>query len=407
MAETLFLRLSGTGTATWGAFDATGRLVGPIGRGALENARGQLAGRRCAVLVDGAEVLAAEVNLPSASQTRLRQIAPFSLEESFADDLEQLVFAIGSKLASGATQVAATARERLEGWLAQLGAAGISPQMVCSEADGVPDIPSTLVLVLEGNRIAGRTPGHPPFVLEGLSLRQALDLVVGPRGADTEPRHVRVFVDDVARHEFGAELAALGEEFASADVKLLGDGVFPHLAATLAQRGGTNLLQGSYAPKSNWLALLRPWRLAASLLVASAALAVLLRGAEYWQLRRVDAELTSVVTSACQRIVGATSTSACDREVRQRLGAAAGGSSESFLSTLAAVATARSSETRLDAVSYRNGAMDLQLTVPSVSALDEFSRSLEQTRRFDVEIGAANQGPNGTEGRLRIVGAAQ
>lgn len=406
MAETLFVRLSRTGAVTWGAFDATGRLVGPVGRGALESARTELAGRRCAVLVDGIDVLSAQAELPAASQARLRQIAPFSLEESLADDLEHLVFAIGARLSSGATQVAAIAKEHLEGWLAQLRAVGIVPQVVCSEADGVPDIPSTLVLVLEGGRIAGRKPGQPPFVLEGLTLGQALDLVVGPRSAATEPRHVRAFVDEAARTQFGAELARLGEEFASAEVKVLRDGVFPHLAATLAQRGGTNLLQGAYAPKSNWLALVRPWRLTAGLLIASALLALVLRGAEYWQLRRLDAELATVVGAACQRTVGQQSTSACQREVRQRLGATANGSSESFLSTLAAIAAARPPDARVDALSYRNRALDLQLIVPSVSALDEFSRSLEQTRRFEVEIEAANQSQAGTEGRLRIAGAS-
>jgi hypothetical protein len=40
---------------------------------------------------------------------------------------------------------------------------------------------------------------------------------------------------------------------------------------------------------------------------------------------------------------------------------------------------------------------------PSVTALDEFSRALEQTRRFDVEIEAQNPVDAGIEGRLRIV----
>jgi type II secretion system protein L len=404
LADTLFLRLSASGAATWGAFDATGRLVSGIGRGDLERARGEIAGRRCAVLVDGIDVLTAQVDLPAASQTRLRQIAPFSLEESLADDLEHLVFAIGARLSTGATEVAAIAKERLETWLGQLRAAGIVPQVVCSEADGVPDIPATLVLVLEGDRIAGRKPGQPPFIFEGIGLRQVLDLVVGPRTPEMELRHVRVFVDDATRTPFRAELARLGDEFASSEIKVLGDGVFPHLAATLAQRGGTNLLQGPYAPKSNWLALARPWRLAASLIVASALLLVALRGAEYWQLRRVDAELSALAGDACARVVGNASASVCEREVRQRIGASAGTSSETFLSTLAAIAAARSPDARIEALSYRNRAMDLQLIMPSVSALDEFSRALEQTRRFDVEIEAANQNQDGTEGRLRIVG---
>ncbi len=60
---------------------------------------------------------------------------------------------------------------------------------------------------------------------------------------------------------------------------------------------------------------------------------------------------------------------------------------------------------RIDALSYRNRVMDLQLIAPSVTAIDEFSRALEQTRRFDVEIEAQNPVDSGTEGRLRIVEA--
>jgi general secretion pathway protein L len=181
--------------------------------------------------------------------------------------------------------------------------------------------------------------------------------------------------------------------------------VFPHLAATLAQRAGTNLLQGPYAPRSNWHALFKPWRLAASLVAVSVGLALVLQGAEYWQLRSANAALDDAVASICQRVVGQSSTSACQREVTQRLGASAGSANESFLSTLAAIAAVRSAELRIDALSYRNRIMDLQLFAPSVTALDEFSRALEQTRRFDVEIQAQNPVDSGMEGRLRIVEA--
>jgi len=405
LADTFFVRLSEGGTATWGAFDPTGRLVGAIGYGGLDAAHAALANRRCTVLVNGVDVLTAQAELPAASQARLRQIAPFSLEESLADDVEHLAFAIGTRLASGATQVAAVTKERIDTWLTQLRAAGIVPQALCSEADGVPDVPATLVLVIEGARIAGREPGRPPFVFEGLALRQVLDLVRAR--AQDEPRHIRIFADEPGRQHFATELAALGDEFASADVKILSDGVFPYLAATLAQRTGTNLLQGAYAPRSNWFPMLRPWRLAAGLLAASVVLAFVLQAAEYWQLRRTDRELTDAVATACQRVVGDSSISGCQREVRQRLGVRADGTSEDFLSTLAAIATSRGGETRVEALSYRNRQMDLQLVAPSVTALDEFSRQLEQTRRFEVELEGTSQVDSGTEGRLRIVGVGR
>jgi general secretion pathway protein L len=405
LAETLFIRLSDAGAASWGAFDATGRLVSSVGHGPLEAAHAALAGRRVTALVDGLDVLTAEATLPAASQARLRQMVPFSLEEFLADDVDQVTFAIGPRLSSGATQVAAVAKQRLDDWLGALRAAGIAPHALCSDSDGVPDIPATLVLIIEGDRIAGRKPGQPPFVFEGLTLKQVLELVVARKPEEPELHHVRVFADVAGRTRFAEELAQLPDQFASADVKLLNDGVFPHLAATLAQRGGTNLLQGRYAPKSNYLAMLKPWRLAACLVAASAALWLVLQGAQYWQLRRTDAALTEVVANACLRAVGDPAVASCQREVRQRLGANAGTATEDFLSTLAGIASVRSADMRIDALSYRNRVMDLQLMMPSVSALDEFSRTLEQTRRFDVEIEAANQLDSGTEGRLRIVGA--
>ncbi|HJR71091.1 MAG TPA: type II secretion system protein GspL [Gammaproteobacteria bacterium] len=406
MADTLFVRLSETGAATWAAFDATGHIVGSIGRGALGAARAALAGRRCTVLVNGVDVLTAQVELPAASQTRLRQIAPFSLEESLADDLEHMAFAIGARLASGATQIAAVATERMDAWLAQLRAAGLAPQAVCSEADGVPDIPNTLVLVIEGARVSGRKPGKPPFTFDGLTLRQTLDIVLARKPDEPELKHVRVFADEAGVDHYRHEFAKLDSEFASAECKVASDGVFPHLAATLAQRPGTNLLQGPYATRSNWGPALKPWRRVAGLVAASVVLAFVLQGAQFLQLRRADAELTELVAGACQRVVGDSSTSGCQREVQQRLGASTGTTNEGFLSTLAAIAAARDAEMRIETLSYRNRAMDLQLIVPSVAKLAEFASAIEQTARFDVEIEATNPSDAGTEGRVRVVGAA-
>ena len=412
MADTLFIRLTDDGAATWAAFDDTGRLSSPVGHGELEGARALLEGRRSAVLVPAADVISTETALPTASPARLRQIVPFSLEEALADDVEQLTFAIGPRRASGTAPVAVVARARMDAWLARLDAAGIVPQALYSAADGVPEIPATIVVLIEGERIYVRSGDQPPCTLEGLALTQALELVRGKTPADdtaapsqTQDR-VLVYVDAEGLELFRGELASLAQERGNIDVKVASDGVFLHLAATLAQRPGTNLLQGSFAPKSNWGALARPWRLAASLLVASGALALLMQGAEYWRLRRTDQALAELVAASCERAVGDARPSACQREVQQRLGAdAASAGGPDFLATLAAIAAVRNAETRIDALSYRNRIMDLQLVAPSVPALDEFARGLEQTRVFDAEIEAANQSDNGTEGRVRIVGA--
>lgn len=401
-ADSLFIRLAENGAdASWATFAPTGQLTSSVARGPLAAARPAAEGRRVYVLVPGLEVIMTQAELPAASQARLRQIVPFSLEDSLADDVEGLAFAIGARLPSGAASVAVVAKARIEAWLAELAAAGIVPQALYSETEGVPDVPGTLMLLIEGSRIHACCSGKPPVVLDGVTLRQAIDIL---KAGSDEPKHVVVYVDPEARSIMQAELSALPDLFSSAEAKLAADGLFAHFAATLAQRPGTNLLQGKYAPKSNWLELARPWRFAASLLLAALVLAFVVQGAQWWSLSRADAVLGEQLAEACQRLVGTSNPSACDRAVGDRLRMDGSGSSETFLSTLEAVAEARNSALRFEALSYRNRTMDLQLVADNVDELDSFTRNLEQTKRFTPKIESANQNESGVEGRLQIVG---
>jgi hypothetical protein len=74
----------------------------------------------------------------------------------------------------------------------------------------VPDVPATLMLLLEGTRVYGRCSGRSAFVLDGFTLRQALDAVraEGARGV----KHAVAYVDQSARPRFQAELAKLPDE---------------------------------------------------------------------------------------------------------------------------------------------------------------------------------------------------
>src|SRR5690606_14282927 len=177
--------------AQWAVFDDDGRVVRQLQDGSLEEAAALAPGRRVVVLVPAFEVITTEATLPKASPAKLRKMLPFSLEDQLADDVDGLVFAVGRRLESGAISVAVVARTRLEGWLERLAGAGLSPNAVFTEADGVPDTPSTLTLVVEDDRIYGRAPGRPPFVFDGLSLEQVLGLVDGAG----ETRHLLVYID--------------------------------------------------------------------------------------------------------------------------------------------------------------------------------------------------------------------
>ena len=408
MADYLFIELTEDAShATWAAFDAQGRLLSTIGRGALTSVRPGADGHRVVLLAPATAVISTQAELPTASASRLRQMLPYSLEDALADDVEQLAFAVGRRLSPSAVSVAIVAKQNLTAWLDALRAVGVAPHAVYSAADGVPDTPGTLTLMLEGEKFFGRRPGQPPFVLEGFGIEQTLDLLQRDGEEMPELKHLVVYADEAGRRTFQAELERLQDRGVSAEIKLIADGMFPHLAANLAAHPGTNLLQGQYAPKSNWVALARPWRVAASLLLALGVLALVARGAEYLTLRREDAQLTEQIATACGRLVAGGRVTACENVVQQRLrdvGGAGARNGETFLSTLAAIAGSRDAQSRIEALSYRNQVMDLQLVSSSVPALDEFRRGLDETQRFEAVIESANPTDAGVEGRVKIAG---
>jgi general secretion pathway protein L len=399
VADALFIRLGDNGAAAWATFAPTGQLTSALARGALADARAAADGRRVVVLVPGVEVLSTHAELPASSPSRMRQIVPFSLEDSVADDVEGLLFAVGARLGTAISAVAVLSKARMESWLAELAAAQIVPQALYSETEGVPDVPTTLMLLLEEDRVYARRPGQPPFVLEGVPLQQVIDLLRAG-GAD-DIKHAIAYADADTRVRLQDELAELADGFDSAEVKVAADGLFPHFAATLAQRPGTNLLQGPYAAKSNWLELARPWRNAAALLAAALLLGIVLQCAEFWSLRRADNDLGARLASACQQLVGTNRASACDAEI-QKLKRTSGQNAETFLTTLEAIASVRDPAMRIDALTYRNRITNLQVIAGDVGAIDQFARSLEQTHRFTPKIESANQNNSSVEGRLQI-----
>jgi general secretion pathway protein L len=409
MPDSLFIRLDDpSADVVTVVLNAEGRVTEPVRRNRLEAVASRTAGRRVVVLVPATETVTTRANVPKSSQARLRQLLPFSLEETFATDIESLHFAAGRRSESGTLAVSVVARERLDAWLAAVRAAGISPDAMYSEADGIPDTPSTLNLLVEGTRIYGRRPGEAPFVLEGLSLAEVLDLLTGPSAEGAGPQHLLVYMDAEAKRRRLPELTAIQSRVSSLDVKELADGLLPRLAVTLAFEPGTNLLQGSYGPKSDVGALLKPWFVAASLLVAWVALTVVAQAAEYFSLRSENQALTAELETICARSFGSTGLSTCTAEARSRLAAAgerASAGGESFLSTLTVIADAQAADSRIQAMSYRNRIVDLQLLVPSIASLDTFQQNITSTNRFDVRIQSTVPNDGGLEGRVQVVGA--
>lgn len=416
MSERLVIRLDGgsAGSASWVAVDATGALLGEVVSGELAAAGAAAAGRQVIVLVPAADVLHTRVLVPLRSGPRLLQALPFALEEQLAEDVDLLHFAAGSRDADEAVAVAVVRRSLMEEWLARLSEAGIEPARLYSLADAVAGMPNTVTVLLEADAAVVIPAGAEAASIDAASLASFLGLYIGDgegnaeRGA-AEPLHLVVYGAEAALASVGPALEALRGRLASLELRVLAEDPLPRLAAHITtSNSGINLLQGDFARRPDWLAWWPAWRVAAMLL---AALAIAMAASGLASAYRTGQELAAVNAAVDQAFhhvfpdAGQVTDARRELSVRlQQLGARGSGAGQEFLDMLRVLAQALgdTGTARIEALSYRGGALELRLRAPSVEFLDRVQQQLSQTGGLQARIQSANATGDEVIGRLQI-----
>ena len=405
MAETTVIRLKQNAAAPseWIRVDDTGARVGPPGMGTLTDAAQQAAGRKVIVLLPAEEILTTHVDVPVRSGKRLLAALPFAMEEHVADDVENLHFAPGKRLADGTTPVAVINRERMADFMQRLAEAGIDPAAVYSEIHGVTNIPCTINIMIDG-----------PALLfdDGLKLNLAIrdvlleDVIASVLPADDDARHIVAFYDAANRDELEEQISRLQDNVENFEVKVLPDGIFPRLAANAAVKGGINLLQGAFATSTNYSGIFRPWKIAALLVLGLGATWIAQNILDYVTLHRSEQMLREQVTAEFRAsfpwIKEVRDPEAQLNSLLRQTGSQ--GNEQVFLASLAELskAIAEASEASIEAISYRNGVMDVRLSAPNVSVLDRIQRSISAGGQFNASIQSTDQQDGKVMSRIQI-----
>ena len=87
-------------------------------------------GRKVVLLLPNSEVVLTTVNIPSKNKKQLHQAIPYALEDTLAEDIENLHFAIHQQTALGDSHVAIISRERLDLFIDLLRKKGISTHFI-------------------------------------------------------------------------------------------------------------------------------------------------------------------------------------------------------------------------------------------------------------------------------------
>jgi type II secretion system protein L len=170
-----------------------------------------------------------------------------------------------------------------------------------------------------------------------------------------------------------------------------------------------SLLQGVFAPREGWSGQWDRWRLAASLVAAVLLVHVATLGVAWWRLHRdevrVDAQLQTLALEALPDVQNPARLPSVRMAVEGRLRRSRAAASEGLLGTLGALgeAVVAAPGTQVQSLSYRDGASDLVVSAPDVSALDHL-QEVARGRGYTALLQGASQKDQRYEGRLQLKG---
>lgn len=402
----------------WIAVDSSGARRSPPVTGPLHEALTDVGDRRVIVLVPSAEVLTTSVDIP-VKGAKLQAALPYALEEYLADDVDKLHFAAGTRRSSGRVPVSVVNRDKLAEWLARLADAGIRPDSLVAENHGLARIPGTISMLITGHQILindgadiemamqDMSPGDALAAIGALDDRSATEEAegFGPSAADL-PRHVLVYCEPGDDERYEHDWIAIRHELESLDVNLLPDGVTPRLAATVATGAGVNLLQGEFGVKTEYASWLRPWKYAAMLFIALIGLSMTAKAVDYYTLKRQETELRERFQAEYGELAPNAAEVRDPAAVVASLKARTGRTSDPqvFLESLEQLARALSqnSRARVEAISFRSGVVDIRLTAPDVTTLDNIQRAIGESGRFNASIESTDQVGERVNSRMQI-----
>jgi type II secretory pathway component PulL len=296
------------------------------------------------------------------------------------------------------------------------------PDCLYADSSLVPENPGQAVLVLSGDSVILRAADKPPVTLPLTALAEALELlrptaapaaVTEPAAADLSRSAVAefggnglvVYAGEAEWQQYGATIEAVRDQFERLSVQLLPDGPLGLFAQSLPGTSAINLLQGTYAAASPLAGGFKAWRIAAAMLVGLLVLHGIGSAAQLVMLKRTEHRLDeSIGETFEQAMPGEHNSSNARRRMEARMASLQGSTDSSgLLAMLSAVAQARSGAggTAVQALSYRQGMLELQVTAPGAAALDHISQQL-RTGGWQADLTSGTSSSGAYQGRIQM-----
>jgi general secretion pathway protein L len=399
VSEQLIIRLASQATQpiVWLVWSAVTQQVIASGElpeaAALPELAQRLGARPVTALVPAADVSLRQVSLPSKPTRQLLQAIPFMLEEELAEDIDQLVVALGplhqdaEAQASYVQSVAVVRRDLMQQWLDQLQQAGFFVEKMLPDALCLPcDSEITAAAVQLGNDWLLRTGPWQACVVEASWWPMFLKLQALPTLHSYSP-----WPEEIAQPH----------QMAPAELPLV------LLAQGLPQQS-FNLLQGEFQPRRQVSAWRQKWQTPLVMAASTAILYMAVTGLEGWQTQQRAQQAKQQALQLYKQQFPGERVVNLNAQLKKKL-ASVGQVEQSFTDYLAQVQPllAREKDMRLLNLRYDNSKRELKLQAEAAD-FQSFERVKTQLQQqgLQVEQGALNTINGKVQGDLTLRGQA-
>jgi general secretion pathway protein L len=352
---------------------------------------------------------------------------PFALEEQLTEDVDDLHVAVGRRDKRGQVANAVVSRTRLDGWLAQLKAAGLqadvmTPEMFGLQWDAVDaSAASRWSMLIDGQSGLLRTGAQTGLAFEIDSLLPVMQACIDEAGV-SPPNSLQVLLCDAAdgenkftdSDEYRALAALCAEQGIDLSLDRHNEARSVMLAQGFDEQHAINLLQGDYSRKQQLERLLRPWRPALILAGVWLLFQVGVFTVEYSRLSSQSSELKSQI-EAVYREAFPQSRNIVNPKVQMQRGLeelrSGGGGGEGLLPLLAQTGAVlndtpgASMRTLRFSNKGKGSKLDLDVNMPDLQSLDKLKQRLTDDAGLKVEIVSASSRDGKVESRLSLQAA--
>ena len=341
--------------------------------------------------------------IPSRQRQHIISAVPYAVEDQLASDIDDMHFALGPRNAAGQVPVAVVSKQSMRYWLERLREAGLEPDMM------VPDV---LALPLQDNEWTVLHDDAVVIIRQGLYAGAAIDrdaakawfdLALAEQN-DARPERLRLFE---CQQNNDARLVLAVKDIV---VDVVEEEAPPlvFLARHFSSTTSINLIQGDYSPREQIGRLLRPWRLAAMLLLAVLLLGMSSSVVDYLSLNATSRDLTARIEKLyletfpdARKVVDAR----VQMEAKlAELGAGGGDDSQGFLPLLALVGEPLQKMDGLELrhAAYQDGRLSLSIKLGSLQILEQLKQGLLANQGLNVDIQSAASRDDYVDARLQI-----